>query len=457
VPQPKQAEESSPLSNVQKTLFNAIRKKQAGIDTLYSYYDGNQPLRFTTERLQEAFGEDWVYFAQNWCGVVVDTVLERLQLAGLGSEDERLAGALKTIWAELDIEQVAMDAHQAALVTTEAFLIAWKTNDGLQLFFNEPKMIHVLYDANDPRKKLAAGKMWQDEITERWLMNVYYQDRVVYYRSRGKTANSYSDFEQLNEELNPFKVVPVFSLRPGGARGSGELSRAVMTAQDALNKAISDLMVGSEFASFKQRVVIADAELKKLKNQPGRVWRLPPAAEGRQPTQFGTFEEEDLGNVLRVVEKWADYIAIVSRTPKHYLWGQGANVSGDALMAMEAPLVKKTKRYQKRLTPAWQDVAAFLLELGGVKGVSKEAIVLNWEPAETVQPVARAQTAQSLSTMVSPAVAAGLAGYPPVDVQKVKDDQEERNRMTSSAERELELLRKEDALKAGVAASAGKP
>lgn len=440
---------ASQLAGIQKLLFQAIQKKQAGIATLYKYYDGDQPLRYSTARLQEAFGDDWVYFAQNWCGVVVDTSLERLQLMGMDSEEEGTKEALKTIWAELDMEQVAMDAHQAALVASEAYVIPWKNQDGLQCFFNHPSMVHVLYDANDPRKKVAAGKLWQDEVTERWLMNVYAVDRILYYRSLGKTANAYTDFEQIHEEPNPYKVVPVFSLRPGGARGAGELKRAIIAAQDALNKAISDLMVGSEFASFKQRVVIANSDLKKIKNTPGTYVRLPPAPQGEQPVSFGTFEEEDLGNVLRVVEKWADYIAIVSRTPKHYLWGEGAGVSGDALIAMEAPLVKKAKRYQRRLNPAWQDIAAFLLELSGAKSIDKEKIVPQWEPAETVQPLARAQTMQSIasSQQISAPTAAELAGYSMAEVQKIRDDAEKKDKMLSSAERELELLRKEEAAK----------
>lgn len=441
--------DASQLASIQKLLFEAIQKKQSGINTLYKYYDGDQPLRYSTERLQEAFGDDWVYFAQNWCGVVVDTSLERLQLMGMDSEDEGMRAALKIIWSELDMEQVAMDAHQAALVVSEAYVIPWKNQDGLQCFFNDPRLVHVLYDANDPRKKVAGGKLWQDEVTERWLMNIYTPDRITYYRSRGKTAGAYTDFEQLKEEANPYKVVPIFSLRPGGARGAGELKRAILAAQDALNKAISDLMVGSEFVSFKQRVVIANSELKKLKNTPGKVWRIPPAPAGEQPVSFGTFEGEDLGNVLRVVEKWADYIAIVSRTPKHYLWGQGANVSGDALIAMEAPLVKKAKRYQKRLNPAWQDIAAFLLELNGAKSIDKEKIVPQWESVETVQPLNRAQTMQSIaSSQISAPTAAELAGYTPAEVQKIRDDQEDQDKRTSSAERELELLRQEAAAKA---------
>ena len=45
--------------------FKALTNKQASTTTLWDYYDGNHPLRFSTERLKAIFGPS-TRFAQNW-------------------------------------------------------------------------------------------------------------------------------------------------------------------------------------------------------------------------------------------------------------------------------------------------------------------------------------------------------------------------------------------------------
>jgi len=63
------------LSDLTKA-FDAIQIKQINYSTLWDYYSGTQPLRYSTERLSEIFHDIKAYFAQNWCSVVVDSVLD---------------------------------------------------------------------------------------------------------------------------------------------------------------------------------------------------------------------------------------------------------------------------------------------------------------------------------------------------------------------------------------------
>src|SRR4026208_1167488 len=62
--------------------FNEIRRKRPDLDRLMLYYYGPQPLKYSTERLADAFGNITASFFINWMTLVVDSTLDRIQLSG---------------------------------------------------------------------------------------------------------------------------------------------------------------------------------------------------------------------------------------------------------------------------------------------------------------------------------------------------------------------------------------
>jgi len=124
-----------------------------------------------------------------------------------------------------------------------------------------------------------------------------------------------------------------------------------------------------------------------LKNAPNYNWVLPAGDGAGQATSVGEFSAADLGIYLNAMDKLAASIAIITRTPKHYFFAQGGDPSGEALNAMESPLIKKTKRYITRFVPTWQALASFLLTLDG-HDVPPENIEPIYDEPETIQPKA---------------------------------------------------------------------
>jgi hypothetical protein len=246
-------------------------------------------------------------------------------------------------------------------------------------------MCHVFYHPEYPKQKLFAAKWFFGE-DEKWHMTLYYPGKLEYFISSGKEMpTSFNGFTRTKEVAkNPFGVIPVFEFRC-----QSEL-KDVMEPQDAVNKIVADMMVASEFGSFKQRWVISNSDTTKLKNSPNEVWDIPAGDGMGQSTSVGEFAGEDLARFLNAVDKWANYVAIKSRTPKHYLADVGAGISGDALIAMEAPLIKKVQKRVKQFGETWKEVASFLLQLDGSK-VSSNAIVPVWERIKREQPPAEAQ------------------------------------------------------------------
>lgn len=389
---------SPPVETDLGRAYKALAGKSKLYDLLWRYYDGDHPLVFSTERLREAFSRINVRFIENWCAVVVDAAMDRINLAGFQVANNQTAtDTLNRLFIETELNLDSDDAHLATLVCGEAFIIAWRGEDGdVEVFYNDPRSCHVEYDPDNPRKKLWAAKWWEDTEGKRRL-TLYYVDRLEYYVSKGKAedVSSASAFVPAETPVaeNPFGVIPVFHLRRDRRKVQGELAN-VLTTQDAVNKLFADMMVAAEFGAFRQRYVISQMEPAALKNAPNEIWALPAGDGAGQHTQVGEFSQTDLAGYLSAMDNLAAAMAIITRTPKHYLFAQGGDPSGDALIAMEAPLVKKVDRYVERFGATWRRIAAFLASLEGL-ALEEVDITPLFDSPRTVQPAAQAAIRQA--------------------------------------------------------------
>lgn len=392
----------APANDLDRAV-KALAGKTPAYSAFWDYYNGDQPLVYTARRLSEIFRNLDAYFAENWCAVVVDSARDRLELKGFETKDKTAQGALERLWSELDLAIEADDAHLASLVCGESFVIAWpdELTGKPAAYYNDPRACHVFYEAANPRVKRFAVKWWDDDDGFR-RVTLYYPDRLEYYRSLkeardGAGLDTWRAYAPLEEGAgvapNPYGLVPVFHFRQDQTMARSDLKNAV-PLQNGTNKLLSDMMVAAEFGAFPQRYVISQADIQgKLKNAPNEVWDLPASDVG-QPTSVGQLTSADLGVYLEGISHLAAAIGITTRTPKHYFFMQGGDPSGEALIALEAPLNKKCERYITRFTPTWRQLAAFLTQLAGA-AVPVEEIKPHFARAETVQPLTQAQIRQA--------------------------------------------------------------
>lgn len=432
-----------PLSTDVKRAFEALNNKLLDYNRLFQYANGDQPLVYSTDRLREAFRDLNAHFSQNWCSVVINASLDRLILKGWDVEDKTINQALDDFWNQEHVQIDAQDAHYGALVTREAFIIVWPDADGKpELYYNDPRMCHVFYSRERPKEKEFAAKWWSDGAV--WHLTLYYPDRIEYYVTRGKsqpsTVNSFQPADPPTA-TNEYGVIPVFHVRLSRQNKGGELDN-IITLQDAVNKLFSDMMVSAEFGAFPQRYIVSQADTKALKNGPHIIWDIPASDGQGENTQVGQFSATPLDNYLTAIDKIANSIAIISRTPKHYFFNAGASLSGDALIAMEAPLNKKVEQYQELFGAAWQEIGAFVARLLG-KTIEPQNITPVWKPAQSIQPYTEAQTRQL-------AIAAGIPletqlrreGWGLDEINQMrKDDDEEKKRNAKLAPLLLDAVR----------------
>lgn len=409
-----------------KLAYDTLSAKQRPYTLLWNYYDGDQPLVYSADRLREVFRKLDAVFIQNWCSVVIDAASDRIDLQEITLESKEDTTRFAELWRATEMNLDSDDAHKCALVTGESYVIAWKTEEGLEAYYNDSRLCHVFYEADNPRKKRFAAKWWRDE-QDHYRLILYYEDRFEYYRSTNKAQNvsTHQNFKKERDDAeNVAREIPVFHLRKERRANVSDLHN-VIPLQDAINKLLADMMVQAEFGAFKQRYVISNADTGSLKNSPNGIWDIPQTDQGSHPAEVGEFSATELRNYYDAIDQLASSIAIITRTPKHYFLKQGGDPSGEALIAMEAPLVKKVKTYIERFEPVWQDVARFILKLES-KEIDKTKIAPVFANPETIQPRTQSEIrGLNVSAGVPLYTTLRLEGWSNEEIEQLKKDKAE--------------------------------
>jgi hypothetical protein len=364
-----------------KAILKALAARQDGYRLAADYYAGAHQLSFATAKFRSTFGSLFSAFADNLSAAVVDAVADRLQVTGFDVEGEGQAAGddAWALWRQARLPRVAGQVHQEALTSGDAYLIVWPDAEGQVVFYPQAAAsTTVTYDADHPGRILRAAKWWRTE-DGRVRLTVYYPDRIEKYVTASKVSGglptnprTFLPFEVDGEAwplANVYEQVPVFHFAtngPIGGFGTSEL-RDVIPLQNALNKAVMDMLVAMEFVAFRQRwatglEVPTDPTTGKPSSvpfEPGvdRIW-----ATAGENVRFGTFEASDLTQFLEVQREFRLEIARVSRTPVHYLLMQGQMPSGESLKTAEEPFVRDR---QLAFGDVWEAVMAFALRVQG--------------------------------------------------------------------------------------------
>lgn len=414
---------------------SALAAKSEPYTTFWQYYDGKQPLVYNTEKLRQIFQKIDARFTLNWCAVVADSVLDRLEMIGATiSKNTEQSARLAELWTGSGLDEELEAIHEEIAVVGESFVIAWLNpeTEEIEAYHNDARLVHVEYSQANPRVKRFGAKWWRDE-TGRVLLTLYYPDRFEYYRTKDKIkaggAVNHQSFEpdpQVPTAINALGEIPIFHFRSSRRRPVSQLTNA-LEPQDAINKLLADMMVAAEFGAYRQRFVISNVGIKKgqLKNSPNEIWDIPGGQDGDQPTSVGQFDATDLNSYLGAIDKLSMGIGVITRTPKHYFYAQGGDPSGEALLALEAPLNKKVGRMINTLIPTWQRLAAFLLRLDG-SDQAPQAIFINYAKPETVQPKTQAEIRRANRASGIPLVTILRdEGWTDSDLDQLRQDLEE--------------------------------
>jgi len=210
-----------PNYNDMKKAIDLIRDRRNHYLTAEAYYEGTQSEIFTNPswyRLLSVNGND---FRFNFCRTVVDSVLNRLEVANITANTEIANQKIKDIWQMNDLQIDADEIHRRALVYGDAYSIVWTDiNGNITVDYNSPLTTIMIYDDENPRIKKFAAKLWQTEDPNDYTkkiarLNMYYPDRIEKFEMSGEIENvvSVGGFRLIDVVENPWGEVPVFHFR----------------------------------------------------------------------------------------------------------------------------------------------------------------------------------------------------------------------------------------------------
>ena len=395
--------------------IDALTAKQGELNHFFNYYNGTAVVPLVSERLQEIYRNLTFVIAENWSAVVVDSTTDRIELMGAKGGDEGITAELKAIIDEVELLVEADEAHQAAIVGGESYVIVWKDpeTDELECYYNDPRTCHIFYEANRPNVPRLAVKWWDGDEDGLRHIKFYTKERLIEVTVPFKKEGGLSmgELSEVSNDENPYKIIPVFHLRTKSRKSQSDLSN-VMPIQDGINILLINMMVTAEFSAAPMKYVISNAEgIEDLVVAPNRIWNIPAGdgLPGTTGTTVGQFAASDLGNYLAAIAHGIDAISAISRTPRHYFYGSQLPPSGEALKTMEGPLVKKVRDRLQRFTPTWERLIAFLYLLKTGKKIEVATIEILWADPETVQPQQAAQTETARAQAVAAKEALGVS------------------------------------------------
>ena len=443
-------------------LYASLRLSLAGIKKVDDYIEGRHNLAFATEKFDSAFGELFAAFANNYCPTVVSVPADRMQiekieLAGEGGE---LQAKLDTWLKKVRLDRISNQAHDAAFRYGNGFVVLAETQKpgDWRLYQQRSDEMRVLYDPEEPSRVILAIKVWR-QLDNTFRLNVYQQETTLRFIARTKGAEAarketlteiggvvklaevpmpatLADFEPYSgDALGPIVKhraagCPVFHFPndPGrDGHGVTELLN-IYPLQDALNKSVCDLLVGSEFHAMPQRfatgIEVEFDEQGKPKapflSDTSKLWYT-----GNKEAGFGAFPAAQLEGQIKCGEMFRREIARVARIPLHYLAFEGGSFpSGEALKTAEAPLVAKIEDRQVLWGDVWEDLVRLWLMLTG-QGGEDTPLCCTWADTSARNEKERAETEQIQVETIASKVELGLPkakgleelGYSPEDVK----------------------------------------
>lgn len=346
-------------------------------DRLNDYYAGRHQLRFASPEFREYFGQRYRGFSDNWTQVVADSPVERLTPVGIKPDgDDRADRDLWRVWQVNGLDADAQLGFLGAGIARRSFVLVWGDPDDEEtpeVTFEDARECVVAYVPGSRRRRRAGLKRWQDGHSE--YATLYLPNQVWKFRRpllrQTKSLNMAGVDELLewqprdtgeepNPQPNPMGLVPLVEVPNRPMLADEPLSdvSGTVAMQDAINLLWAHLFTASDYASLAQRVILgAEMPVTPILDDRGQVVGERPVdlsrftqdrvlwVEGEQAS-VAEWSAADLSSFTGVIEVAVGHIAAQTRTPQHYLIGRMANLSGDALIAAETGLVKRTEEKQ---------------------------------------------------------------------------------------------------------------
>jgi hypothetical protein len=171
----------------------------------------------------------------------------------------------------------------------------------------------------------------------------------------------------------------------------------VIPVQDRINQTVFDLLIAQTYGSFKVRTITGMAPpimrwTQALIDNPPPGVTVPVGTEPGDPivdaegnpiarpislaasrymfaeddnVKFGQLDETPLGGYIESLDMSIRHLSVMTQTPPHYLLGEIANLSADALHAAETALLRRVEEFRKSFGESWERCFRLAAHLSG--------------------------------------------------------------------------------------------
>lgn len=392
-------------------LLAKLPARRAANARLRRYYEGNHILPTAPDKTTEAYKRLAELGVTNMCGLIVDTVVERLQPKGvrLSATADADLDVWRTVWQANNLDAEIPVGFEEALKVGRCPMLVWPVLDEsgqpvegrVSWTIEDPDETIIAYAPGSRRDRLAALKVYGDPDDGAEYATVWTSTEVESW-SRPKPDGVWLR-DEIKSGRNPLGVVPVFELitkRDVKGNPSPEISTSVIRLQDRINKTMFDCVVGAEEGAFPQRYTIGievevDADgnpVNPLETGPKKTWALD-AQEGQESTaKIGQLEAFDVTRLIQLAETSIKQLAAVSKTSVFYVLAGLTNVGADTIRMADAAAVGKTRGHQTRFGGVLEEGFALALRALGRAEIPAD-IEIDWTPIEVRSPAEVADAA----------------------------------------------------------------
>lgn len=385
------------------TVWQEEMRMLGTVTRLYrDYYDGKHRAKLTAnmKKMLQIADDKLDRYNDNYCEMVVDKLVDRLQLEGVKTAGAEAAQA----WADgiltvNRIDALQMAVHEATVRDGLAFVMVQYRDTGaavlaLETLWDGVTGIMPIWDTTG-EKLIAAVKVWNEgDITR---ANIYYPNRTEKYVVDAGTVKQVATDDTTRDGQEPGIPLVAFANR---GRGTSELTN-VIPLQDSLNRTLTSMVMSAELTAFSLLFAVGFEPAAGLtpgmvisamiKNDRGEqiVTENRDEAEAyaalMNSYRMERIEAGDLSQLINQAEFLIGQIGTVSSTPLPSQMG-GDSQSGEALKQRESGLIGKAQRAQVIFGNGWEDVLMLAHRQQTVFGTdlppAVEGFTAKWKTAE---------------------------------------------------------------------------
>lgn len=404
----------------------ANTERQNAVATWTRYYSGDHDLPIGPSQLTDAFTAFQRKARTNLCGICVRSVADRMELIGYRETDRTANDAL---WALMTRSR--MNARQSAiwrkmLSTGYAYVVVGpdpRDPKRPRFSIEGAERVAVEVDPADPSVRLAAVRIWHDDVARRWLATIYTPGERHYRQSVRETRTRFLDpstqaGSSLQLAATDWEVrgagterstddIPVigFLNADEGDVPLAEFAGEGVDIQDRLNLSVLNRLTTERFQAYRQRGLLNfEPEEDPVTGRPippfrpgsDTIWTVPPARPGDPEPRFVDLPPSDTANILRACEADMRAFAAATVTPVYYLpGGDMINLSAEAIQALDSGHTGKVKTHIGRVTGPMADLWQISADIAGL-AVEVNPAAIAWAKPESFHPAAVADYVSKL-------------------------------------------------------------